>query len=163
MVSFLGMGLFVTSISLWMGGLGLAGVANLKTACRQIFVAGIFTLILTAWLLVGGLYLPASIMGVVSWALLEAGLGGLAEGHDYKTVGQSLSIVGVFAIIMGAYLIYMLNLLWTGMYAIIAGIVLQLYLSACYGKAAKACGWGVVALMIIDTIISFGIAWGLLV
>lgn len=162
MVSVLGLGLFTVDVGLWIGGMALAGLANLKTALRQIFIVGVVNAILTAWLFIIGDYLSACIVGLAGcWNFLQAGLGGFTEGHDAKTVGQVLSFVGIFLIIMGAYLIYMLNLLLIGIYCIIAGIVLQLYLVACYGKAVKACGWGIILLMLIETAISFVITWEL--
>jgi ABC-type enterochelin transport system permease subunit len=163
MVSPLGLGLFVIDVGLWIGGLSLIGLADLKTACRQIFLVGIINAILTAWLLSMHDYLSACIIGFAGcYNFLQAGLIGFMEGTDAKTVGKVLSFVGIFVIIMGFYLVS-LKAIWTGIYAIIAGIVLQFYLAATHGKATKTCGWIIVILMLIDTALSFPITWELIV
>lgn len=163
MVSVLGLGLFTVDVGLWIGGMALIGAADLKTALRLIFLVGLVNAILTGWLFVIGDYLSATIIGLAGcWNFLQAGLAGFREDHDLKTVGQVLSFVGFWLVILGAYLMT-LGAVWTGIYAIIAGIVLQFYLAACYGKAVKACGWAITILMLICTAISFGIFWEVIV
>jgi len=162
-VEILGLGLFTATIGLWIGGMALAGLADLKTALRLIFVTGVVNTLLTAWLFVTGDYLSATIIGVAGvYNFLQAGLGGFFGDHDTKTVGQVLSYIGIFAIVLGYYLTT-LDLLYTGIFTILAGIILQAYLVACYGKAQKTCGGVIVALSVINTIISYGLATGLIV
>ena len=163
MASVLGLGLFTIDIGLWIGGMALIGAADLKTALRLIFLVGVVNAILTGWLLVIGDYLSATVVGLAGcWNFLQAGWGGIQGEHDTKTVGQVLSFVGFWLIILGAYLMS-LGATWIGIYSIIAGIVLQFYLAACYGKAPKTCGWAIVILMLICTAISFGIFWEIIV
>lgn len=162
-VEVLGMGLFSTIIGLWIGGMALAGLADLKTALRIIFIVGVVNTLLVALLFVTGDYLSATIVGVASFFnFLQAGVGGFFEDNDTKTVGQVLSYVGIFVVVLGYYLTT-LGLLYTGIYAILAGLILFAYTAACYGKAVKACGGVIVALSVIDTILSYGLAIGLIV
>ncbi|OKY78419.1 MAG: hypothetical protein BTN85_0910 [Candidatus Methanohalarchaeum thermophilum] len=160
--SVLGAGLFTVTIGLWIAGMGLAGLADLETALKIVFLVGIVTGILFTWTLVLKDYFSATILGVAGiFNFMQAGISGFYENYDDKTASQVLSYIGIFLLVAGAVAFTELALTYVGAWLVLAGIILFLITSAVYGKAPKACSYGIIGISIINTVLSYMIWLGL--
>ncbi|KXB07596.1 hypothetical protein AKJ51_00890 [candidate division MSBL1 archaeon SCGC-AAA382A20] len=157
--SVLGPSLFTVTIGLWIVGMALAGLADLGSALKIVFVVGIALGIPFIWFLNMGDYYSATIVGVAgTFNFLQAGLGGFFEDYDAKTSSQVLTYVGIFLAVSGTVAIIRNISVYVGAWLWLAGVILWLITLAVYEIASRACAGGVIIISVINTILSY-IIW----
>lgn len=166
-LSILGAALFTVTIGLWMVGMALTNLADLKSTLKIVFLVGLVTGVIFVVLLVPPYqdFFGAAVVGVAGmFNFMQAGLGGFYDDYDAKSSSQVLSYVGLFLVISGIYAISELAgptiFNYIGAWLILAGIILFLITSAVYNIAPKSCAAGVIIISAVNTVLSYMIWLG---